>query len=411
RPSPPPAPPGGAFDLTLDLAPPMDIQPAASAAPDGPSEGGMGGAFDYGDLGAGLQLDDVPTDHSGAVPMGGGMGPEAPMLFGGAPAGGNDLQLEEPMSAFQPDSPPGWMSGPSGGDTMDFSAASATEEEPMAPPAEAPARQRRTPKDKPPPPKFKSQRSLAGPITAVVVLLALGVGGYLGWPFLQARLSRPEAPVLPAVVLPSIPAELLPTMRELAESAIAAAIGEVDAATMNAGTPLEPDPAWLGGQYLADASQFPSIEAFWIGIGSFLEGVRAGDRQLFHDRMVALAAAQGIAADTATLLIERADAGFVAAQDAREAAYATMAVLVESSLGLHEFLVTNEANIEYRPANSSTADPILEAVPNSTALGDQMLERVDRITESLADLGSLDRVTRQRLTAALIARLQQVGLQ
>jgi hypothetical protein len=85
--------------------------------------------------------------------------------------------------------------------------------------------------------------------------------------------------------------------------------------------------------------------------------------------------------------------------------------LVDAALGLHAFLVSNEANIEYRPANSSTADPILEAVPNSTALGDQMLERVDQMTEALAELGSLDRVTRQRLTAALTARLQQTGIQ
>jgi hypothetical protein len=53
----------------------------------------------------------------------------------------------------------------------------------------------------------------------------------------------------------------------------------------------------------------------------------------------------------------------------------------------------------------------LEAVPNSTALGDEMLERVDRVTEALADLGTLDRVTRERLTAALITRLGQIGIQ
>ncbi len=245
----------------------------------------------------------------------------------------------------------------------------------------------------------------------MVILLGIGVGGYQAWPIVQARLNQPELPEQPAVVLPSIPAELLPVMRELAEAAIADAIADVDAATIEAGTPLEPDQRWLGGQYLAGASQFPDIAAFWSGIGSFLDGIRSGDRQLFHDKMVASAAARGIAADTVAMLMERADAGFVAAQNSRDAVYATTAVLVESSLGLHEFLVANEANIEYRPANSSTADPILEAVPNSTALGEDVLERVDRVTEALADLGTLDRVTRQRLTSALTARLQQIGLQ
>ncbi|MBM4184718.1 MAG: hypothetical protein FJ207_10990 [Gemmatimonadetes bacterium] len=211
--------------------------------------------------------------------------------------------------------------------------------------------------------------------------------------------------------MPAIPAELLPRMRELAEGAIADAIAEVDAATTAADTPLEPDQQWLTGRYLADASQFPGIQAFWSGIGGFVDGVRAGEWQLYHDKMVARASAGGIAADTAAMLVERADSGFVATADGREAAYATMDRLVEAALGLHEFLIANEANIEYRPATSSTADPILEAVPNSTALGDQMLDRVDQITEALAEIGSLDRVTRQRLTAGLTTRLQQNGIQ
>jgi hypothetical protein len=40
-----------------------------------------------------------------------------------------------------------------------------------------------------------------------------------------------------------------------------------------------------------------------------------------------------------------------------------------------------------------------------------MLELVDDVTEGLADMGSLDRVTRERLVGALTARLQQVGIQ
>ena len=85
--------------------------------------------------------------------------------------------------------------------------------------------------------------------------------------------------------------------------------------------------------------------------------------------------------------------------------------LVTAALGLHDFLVANEANIEYRPASTSTADPILEAVPSTPALGGQMLEMVDRITDALARIEPLDRVTRERLTTALTTRLQQTGIQ
>lgn len=148
---------------------------------------GVGGTFDYGDLGSGLQFEDAPMDL-GAGPMagGGGMGADAPMQFGGPPAEGpGDLQLEEPMSAFQPDSPPGWMAGPPADEAMDLAAPTVAEPEaPVSRPAGGPARPRREPRDRPPAPKFKSQRSLAGPIVTVVVLGALGVGGYLGWPIL-----------------------------------------------------------------------------------------------------------------------------------------------------------------------------------------------------------------------------------
>lgn len=407
------------LDLSLDLAPPLDAKPSVGGgfdlglAPPSADQGG-GGTFDYGDLGSGLQLEDA-LDHTPDEPagLGGGMmGLETPMQFGGG-GGAGDLQLEEPMSAFQPDSPPGWMAEGSQGGGMDFSADPAAEEPEarLAPAASAPKRDRPAPRDRPSPPKFKNQRSLSVPIVLVVLLLALGVGGYVGWPLLSARLSQPDEPVRPAMVMPALPAELLPRMRTLAEGAFADAIAEVDANTTTADTPAEPDQQWLGGNYLADAGQFASVAAFWTGIESFMQGVRAADRQLYHDKLVARAGAEGIAADTAAMIVERADSGFVAAQAMREGAYATMDDLVDAALGLHDFLVANEANIEYRPASTSTADPILEAVPSTQAIGDQMLEMVDQITEALAELGSLDRVTRERLTSALVARLQQTGIQ
>lgn len=294
---------------------------------------------------------------------------------------------------------------------MDFSTSAEEAEAPSAPVAPKPLRERPAPRDRPSPPKFKNQRSLSVPIVLVVLVLAVGVGGYVGWPLLSARLSRPDEPVRPATVMPALPAELLPRMRTLAEGAFADAIAEVDVNTTSPETPAEPDQQWLGGNYLANASQFGSIEAFWTGIEGFMQGVRAAEWRLYHDKLVARAGAEGIAADTAAMIVERADSGFVAAQAMRDGAYAAMDDLVDAALGLHEFLVANEANIEYRPANTSTADPILEAVTNTPALGDQMLEMVDRITEALAELGSLDRVTRERLTTALVTRLQQTGIQ
>jgi hypothetical protein len=320
------------------------------------------------------------------------------------------------MSAFTPDSPPGWMEqeAPPGSDVMGFSTVPASAEArsaPAAPIADAPERPKRAAKDRPSTPKFRGQRSLAGPIVMIVLLLAAGVGGYVGWPLLQARLAQEEDPVVPVSVMPALPPELVPRMRELAEGAVAAAIAEVDANTRTDGAPTEPDQRWLGGNYLANASQFGSIEAFWSSMGAFMDGVRAGDWGLYHDKMVESVQSAGLSAEESAQIVERADSGFSFATSTRTEVYATLDGVVDAALALHQFLVANEANIEYRPASTSTADPILEAVPSSTAIGDRMLELVDGVTGGLSDLGSLDRVTRERLVTALTGRIQQVGIQ
>jgi len=413
KPAPEPEAGVGGLDLSLDLAPPQ-----APTRPSAAGGAGGGGTFDYGDLSSGLQLEESPLD---VQPAAGGMGDamsfDTPMQFGtgGGVGAGNDLQLEQPMSEFSPDSPPGWMEqeSPRQSDVPSFSTVPAAAEAaaPRAPVADAPERPKRAPKDRPSAPKFKERRSLAVPIVLIVVLLAVGVGGYVGWPLLQARLAREDEPVAPARVMPALPPELVPRMRELAEGAVAAAIAEVDASTRTDGAPTEPDQRWLGGNYLANASQFASIEAFWSGMGAFIDGVRAADWGLYHDKLVEGAQAAGLGAEEASMIVERADSGFSAASATRAEVYATLEGVVDAALALHQYLVENEANIEYRPAATSTADPILEAVPSSTAIGDRMLELVDDVTEGLSDLGSLDRVTRERLVTALTGRIQQVGIQ
>jgi hypothetical protein len=399
-----PEPVAGALDLSLDLAPPAAPPTSPPGSPVGPGDGG--GVFDYGDLGSGLQLEDSPADAQPAMSF------DTPMQFGGGAS--DDLQLEQPMSEFSLDSPPGWMEPPSSGESvMSFSPPPAAEAgaPPAAPAASTPVRQRREPRDRPSAPKFKSQRSHAVPIFLTVLLLALGVGGYWGWPLVQARLSQPEAPVRPPVVMPALPAELEPRMRELAQGAIASVIGGVDAETRGQGVPAEMDQQWLGGNYLANASQFASVETFWTSMGTFMDGVRAADWRRYHDEVVEGAQAAGLDAEAAAMVVERADSGFVAAADARAAAYEVLDQVVDAALALHTFLLDNEDAIEYRPASSSTVDPILEAVPSSAAIGDQMLDLVDAVTEGLSDMGSLDRVTRERLVAALTTRVQQVGVQ
>jgi hypothetical protein len=148
-----------------------------------------------------------------------------------------------------------------------------------------------------------------------------------------------------------------------------------------------------------------------MSVGQFVDRLRAGDWESYHAALLAQVEAEGLSAEEAAIVVERADSGFVAAEPGRAASYAVMERLVLAALDLHDFLIDNEASIEYRPAMASTADPVLEAVPSTQAIGDRMWDMVDEITESLDALGSLDRVTRERLVAAMRTRLQEVGVQ
>jgi len=58
-----------------------------------------------------------------------------------------------------------------------------------------------------------------------------------------------------------------------------------------------------------------------------------------------------------------------------------------------------------------SADPVLEAVPATKALEEDMLNRIAEITRALADLGALGRVTRERLFAVLFDRIRSAGIQ
>ena len=86
--------------------------------------------------------------------------------------------------------------------------------------------------------------------------------------------------------------------------------------------------------------------------------------------------------------------------------------LVTAALDLHTFLMENASQIDYEPAAGGVSrDPVLEAVPKTKELGTEMWSRVDRITAALDSLGTLDKVTTERLTAVLFDRIRRAGFQ
>lgn len=438
----------GNDDLGLDLtladtgAPPSSAGEAPAPEPpaERPADESAGGdEFDFGSFGA-LEMDstpfgeteeeeeaskpetDLPVERSSLAGDDGG----GAMDFSGPPDLGGGMELEQPMSEFTPESPPAWMEHDEdeGEESLRFDSGQAEppEEEgrqappPSPPPPERPPRERPTPRNRPSPPRRVRRRSPVGIVVGIVVVGGLGAGGWYGWQWLQHRSAAEVAaeaePVLPPVTIPEIPAELLPTMRDLGESALTVAINRMGDMAAATGLAAAPDPDWLAGIYMANASQYKDVHDYWAGIQDFVDSIRADDTRLFHDGYVKQLEAASITGDTARMLLQRADSGFLATRQDRWAAYALMDDLVNAALDLHEFLMENESQIDYDPAAGGVSrDPVLEAVPKTKALGTEMWSRVDRITAALDTLGTLDKVTTERLTAVLFDRIRRAGFQ
>ena len=435
------------FGLTLTDAPAPPPPPPAAAprdearAPEPTAPGDEEGAMEFGTL-TPLDLDQVEDLREWGEPLtpqdspfvtGSSAGGDAPfpgenvMDFTSGPLdGGGDA--DPSGRGLAPDAPPAWMEqdGPAwGGEeevgTMRFGPGGADLDGDLdaflapttPPPAPRPRPERPEPRTRPSPPR-RVQRRAPAVIGWILVLALVGAGGWFGWKALGGFLARggddTATAELPPVTIPSIPAALEPRMRALGNAALDGTIRALHGIPGEMKLEEEPRNDWLSGSYLANASKFPDIEAYWTGIDSLVDRVRDTDTRVFHEQYVARLDSAGIEGDTASILLARADSGFLATRADRFEAYAEMDDLVNAALDLHQFLLRNEADIEYAPAAGGySRDPVLEAVPASKALGEEMWGMVDRITEALDALGSLDKVTTDRLAGVLLDRVRQAG--
>lgn len=390
------------------------------AAPDAPDH--QGGGFDYGDVSEGLELEEAfegpettPMDlESSGSDKDDPMGLETASEFdasGFEGSGDRPLDLEEPMSDFTPAEPPAWMEEdePDPGDkVLDFSSAGAdmeTEGE-----VEVPLRERRTPRNRPSAPKLRRQYNLALPIVGIVVVLAVGIGGYVAWPIARDRLLGPAEGEVPAVSIPPLSEELMPQMRASAEAALAAVFDRELAEWAETGRVQRPPSAWLAGLYLANAGDYEEVEEFWNGISDFVDRVRGIDLDTFDAALSAELAARRIAGADAEAIRARADSGFVAAAPRRAQVIDGFDALIDAALQLHRFLVVNESAIEYAPANVVTTDPVLEVNPATEEIRAALNRLLDSVTDSLSALGYRDPVTAEGLRALLRARIQEQGV-
>ena len=162
---------------------------------------------------------------------------------------------------------------------------------------------------------------------------------------------------------------------------------------------------------MASASQYGVVEDFWNGMSDLLGAARGISLADFDAALGAELSGQGIAGPDEAAIRERADSGFVAAAPARQAIWDRFAAVVDASLALHQFVLANEAGIEFVPASTATTNPVLEidaATPEISAALDDMLGAV---VDALADLGYRDVVSSEGLRGHLLTELQSSGIQ
>jgi hypothetical protein len=252
---------------------------------------------------------------------------------------------------------------------------------------------------------------LAGPIIGVVLLVAVGVGGWAAWPVLSARFSGGGEPEIPPVFIPTISAELMPAMRAAAEESFDATFEQVRSEVTGSDPIASPSTDWLAGVYLANASQFDRVDAFWAQMDGTLDGLRAIDLGAFDAAYQVAQQNQDAQATELAAMRARADSGFVAAASTRTVTFDQTQVLIDAAVRLHQFLIANEANIAYAPAAAITTDPVLEVNPATDEIREAMEGLIDEVTTALADLGYRDQVTADGLWALVLDRIKATGLQ
>jgi hypothetical protein len=240
----------------------------------------------------------------------------------------------------------------------------------------------------------RARRGVSGRLIATLFLLGLvGGGSWFGWSLFHGRAPVEEAPATRTyapVSIPTLAPELEATFRALAPLALADLVRSLSGLRAQAGLPDKPNPEWLSGRYLAGASGFADVATYWSSLDAVLRQMRGSEESLFRQALVAQMESAAVPAGDRAAIEERGVAGFRSALPDRDALYDRLAEVFRAANGLHDFLLANEENIDYEPAAAGISrDPVLEAVPLTKQLGDEMWGRVDGITAALEAMGAL----------------------
>jgi hypothetical protein len=144
-----------------------------------------------------------------------------------------------------------------------------------------------------------------------------------------------------------------------------------------------PPPEWLSGYYLAHASEFPGVRAFWDDYGSLVGELRARDPELYLE--TAVRAASDPDPERSRAVEAYLEDRYRVVRPYRRERYIQLTRVAQRAMELHDFLEANEAEIRFTPATGPEIplDPIMEAEVERTEIRSELLQRMDALFQAL----------------------------
>jgi hypothetical protein len=183
----------------------------------------------------------------------------------------------------------------------------------------------------------------------------------------------------------------VPAIPEGLEAAVQRGLGAVDtrfAMVVDSlrsvhGLPNAPPREWLSGSYLASASEFAHVRAFWDGYSSLVGELRRRDPELFLETAVRAASVPD--PERARSIGAYLEDRYRAVRPDRRDRYIQLALVARRALELHDFLEVHEAEIRFTPATGPVipVDPIMEAEVERSEIRSELLSRMDALFQAL----------------------------
>lgn len=256
--------------------------------------------------------------------------------------------------------------------------------------AAAPAPEREPRKRKKPPQRSRrtrdagTRRSVSGAFLGWMLALAVvGIGALLGPDLVGLAMgsggvaeddTEVTGPVLPD------------TEEALAARADARFLGAVRGRIVS----LPPIPSeWLGGRYLANASEYPRVGEVWTAYLVRIREVRAREAELYSAAYLSALDDARVTGANRTLRLASAMSRFERESAERTQHYARVEELALAATGLHDLLVEREDLITYEPAVGTrvSVDPILQAAGSDPETQELLEAALDRVLDALSARG------------------------